>query len=190
MMVRMRKLARGLGVPGVLGLAILAGSGAFYWLDIVPAEAELGARRAAVEQTRKRPLLASPTMRREQELRQFRETFPPLANLADQLELLHTLASRAGIRVQQTEFRLEADPSGLAAYRVSLPVRGRYPQIREFIGAVLKQCPTASLDRVRFQRDKVANAEIEAQLRLTFYFRADEAMKPPAPNRDEVIPGA
>ena len=190
MNVRLRKLVQTVGVPGLLGLAILVACAAFYRLNIVPAQSALEARRAAVEQTRKNPSAVSPLLRHEQELRKFRESFPPLANLADQLELMHALAARANVRVQQTEFRLEADPSGLAAYRISLPVRGRYSEIRTFVSGVLKQLPTASIDRLRFQREKIASTEIEAQLRLTFYFRADESTKPPASNRDEVIPGA
>ena len=63
---------------------------------------------------------------------------------------------------------------GLAAYRVTLPVRGSYAQVRQFVGHVLKDMPTASLDAVRFDRRKAGDAQLEAQVRLTIYLRPVE----------------
>jgi hypothetical protein len=50
-------------------------------------------------------------------------------------------------------------------------VRGSYPQLREFLGALLTDMPAASLDTVRFERKKAAEAHIEAQLRMTLHLR-------------------
>jgi hypothetical protein len=59
----------------------------------------------------------------------------------------------------------------LWAYRVTLPVRGSYSEVRNFISAVLKDMPGASIDGLRFERKKADDAQLEAQLRLTLYAR-------------------
>jgi hypothetical protein len=50
-------------------------------------------------------------------------------------------------------------------------VRGSYPQLRQFVGRVLQDMPTTSLDALRFERKKAADAQLEAQVRLTIYLR-------------------
>ena len=60
---------------------------------------------------------------------------------------------------------------GLAFYRITLPLRGTYPQIRQFVGSTLKSMPVASLEGLRFERKKVGDTRLEAQIRLTVYFR-------------------
>jgi len=84
---------------------------------------------------------------------------------------LHRLARGARLDVAQGEYRLERRPTGLWAYRVTLPVRGSYAEVRNFVSAVLKDMPTASLDSVRVERRKADDAQLEAQLRFTLYAR-------------------
>jgi hypothetical protein len=98
--------------------------------------------------------------------------FPEAAQLTDEVQTLHVLARRAGLDLAQGEYRLERRPAGLWAYRITLPARGSYGQFREFVGAVLKQMPIASLDALRFERKKAADTQLEGQLRLTIYARA------------------
>ena len=53
-------------------------------------------------------------------------------------------------------------------------MRGSYAQVRQFVGHVLKDMPTASLDAVRFDRRKAGDTQVEAQVRLTIYLRPVE----------------
>ena len=78
---------------------------------------------------------------------------------------------QARLDLAQGEYRLERRVSGLWAYRVTLPVRGSYPQFRDFIGAVLKDMPIASIDALRFERKRAAETPLEAQVRVTLYAR-------------------
>jgi Tfp pilus assembly protein PilO len=138
----------------------------------VPAQKELAAQRLAAERLRARtPYQPAGASGRAEELRRFYNLFPPSAELATELETLHRLARRAGLELAQGEYRLERRASGLWAYRVTLPVSGTYPQLREFIGALLKDMPIASLDALRFERKKPAETQLEAQLRVTLHVR-------------------
>jgi len=67
----------------------------------------------------------------------------------------------------------------MPAYRVTLPIRGTYAQIRRFVGTTLKDMPSASLDALRFKRKGIGDPQLEAQVRLTVYFRpANEGETP------------
>src|SRR5207247_1260076 len=61
--------------------------------------------------------------------------------------------------------------AGLWAYRVTLPVRGSYAQLRGFLGVLLTSMPTASIDALRFERKKAADTQLEAQVRVTLHAR-------------------
>ncbi len=105
------------------------------------------------------------------ELWRFHNLFPGVGELADQLEAVYALARAARLELHQGEYRLEAPGPGLAAYRITLPLRGTYPQVREFVSGVLEKMPVVSVDAVRFERKKVGDAQLEAQVRLTLYLR-------------------
>jgi hypothetical protein len=104
-----------------------------------------------------------------EELRRFYGLFPQPAELNGQLERVHRLARIAGLDLAQGEYRLERRPTGLWAYRVTLPVRGSYAQFRDFLSALLKDLPIASIDALRFERKRAADTTLEAQVRITLY---------------------
>ena len=47
----------------------------------------------------------------------------------------------------------------------TLPVRGSYPQLRDFVSAVLKDMPVASIDALRFERKRALDTQLDAQVR-------------------------
>ncbi len=54
---------------------------------------------------------------------------------------------------------------------------GLFPPL--FVGAMLKSMPIASLDALRFERKKAGDTQLEAQVRMTVYFRpANEGETP------------
>ena len=169
---RLNALLERLGIAGVLGIGVLLACAAFWTSALKPATEELAAQRAAHERMRARtPYQPVSGGGRADELRRFYNLFPAAAGLTGELERLHRLARGARLELAQGEYRLERRATGLWAYRVPLPVRGSYSEVRNFVSAVLKDMPTASIDAVRFERKKAAEAQLEAQLRLTLYAR-------------------
>jgi hypothetical protein len=172
MKARLNALLRRLGAAGILGLGVLLACAGFWFSALKPLQQDIAAQRTALERLRARtpyqPVAASG---REDELRRFYNLFPPSAELPNELQRLHQLARRAGLELAQGEYRLERRTLGLWAYRVTLPVRGTYPQLRGFLGTLLKEVPVASLDGLRFERKKAAEAQLEAQLRITVHVR-------------------
>ena len=176
-MSRLQAMLGKLGALGVIGLGVLAFCVPFYFTALRPAERELGAQRDAAERLRSRgPFRPVAADDRAEELRRFYGLLPPVERLTEELERVYALARAANLELLQGEYRLEQRNSGPAAYRITLPVRGSYVQVRSFLDALLREMPLASVDALRFERKKIADAQLEAQLRLTLHFRPrDEA---------------
>ena len=172
MRARVNAWLRRLGGPGVIGIGVLLACAGFWVSALQPIQAELAARHLALERLRARaPYQPVSAGGREEELRRFQSLFPSAAALTDELERLHRLARRAGLDLAQGEYRLERRAAGLWSYRATLPVRGSYPQLRDFVGAVLKDMPVASIDALRFERKKALDSQLDAQIRLTVHVR-------------------
>ena len=147
-MKRAQEWLHTLGSAGVLGIGVLIFCVPFYLSEVRPAEHELQAQQSVAERLRARaPFQSVSSDGRAEELRRFYGLFPPLEKLPDELERLYGLARAANLELLQGEYRLEKPPFGIAFYRITLPIRGTYPQIRQFVQATLKNMPIASLTR-------------------------------------------
>jgi hypothetical protein len=171
---RLQALLRVLGPAGVLGIGVLFFCVPFYLSTVRPVERELQAQRGAAERLRARgsyrPVSGDA---RAEELRRFYALFPPLDQLPGQLDKIYGLARNAKLELLQGEYRLDRRGDGLVPYRITLPLRGAYPQVRDFVGATLQSVPNASIDALRFERKNAGDVQLDAQVRLTVYFRTD-----------------
>ena len=169
-MRRLRRLLDALGAAGVAGLGVLVFCLPFYFGTVVPAEREVAKRSAAAAQRARPSAQAVSAPDGAAELERFYRRFPTLDGLQGELEAVYAHARGSKLQLAQGEYRLEKG-AGLAAYRVTLPVRGHYGEVRNFLSAVLKDMPGVSIDAVRFDRKKADDMQLEAQLRLTLYAR-------------------
>ena len=169
---RLNAALRRLGIAGVLGIGVLLGCAGFYVSTLAPLVQEIPAQKAALERLQSRTLYRPASAGgRAEELQRFHNLFPPAERLTDEVARLHRLGRAAGLDLAQGEYRLERRESGLWAYRVTLPVRGSYPQLRDFVAAVLKDMPVASIDALRFERKRALDTQLDAQVRLTIHVR-------------------
>ena len=164
----LRRVLDALGAAGVAGVGVLLFCGAFYFNWLAPAAAELERRSAAAAKG-----VPAQAMRDDPaaELERFYSRFPSVERLPGELDTLYAHAKQSQVQLLQGEYRMAPAGGPLAAYHVTLPVRGNYPQLRQFVGRVLQDMPTTSLDALRFERKKAADAQLEAQVRLTIYLR-------------------
>lgn len=167
MRARAEALLRRLGPAGVLGIGLLVGCAGFYLDTLLPTQAQLRAERRALGERPPQRRFATP----DDALRGYYALFPAAAQLSDDVARVHQLALAAGLDLAEAEYRLERRDAGLWAYRASLPVRGSYAQLRQFLSAVLSDMPAASVDALRFERRRAAETRLEAQVRITLYAR-------------------
>lgn len=152
-----------LGWPGVAAIAIAAVASMGQAL-LVPA---MQARLEALSNPRPRGHVAtSPASQLERFYGHFREA----GTAPGQLAKLHRIATANGIVLRQGEYRLVAGGEGrLSSYQVTLPVSGAYPAVRKFLAQSLDELPTVALDQVTFERRRIGEAGVDAQVRLTFF---------------------
>jgi hypothetical protein len=170
----LRQMIARLGVPGVLALGVLLFCALFYYSGVQPLERELQLQQTASERQRARsPAQLASSDDRSEDVRRFQNLFPTMDQLPAELERVYGFARAAKLQMQQAEYRLEAGRGGLLAYRVTFPIRGSYAQIRKFVGEMLQEMSMLSLDTLRFERKRVGDTQLEAQVRLTLHFRPD-----------------
>ena len=163
------------GGVGGAGIALLAAAAAFYVSTVIPAQERLSALQSRLDRADSRGVaeaaLRSPLQ--PSGIRQFVEFFPTLDTAPRWLKSLYAIAERENLELLKGTYRVSEDPAlAMVRYTVSLPVRGRYPQIRRFIAAALNEVPIASLEGVVLQRDKVSDEVVEASVALTLHLRA------------------
>lgn len=163
-----------LGWPGVAGLGLLVFCLVVYLSALLPAQhrlaemlAQAGTLRA---QLAKSKTVQMDTAAPEAQLTSFYQFFPANVATPDQLEKLYAAAEATGIALEQGDYRLVSGKGDkIERYQITLPVRGSYSQIRKFIGRLLADLPTASLDGVSFQRQKIGDPQVESQIKFTLY---------------------
>lgn len=172
---RLRRAVERLGAPGLVGAAMLATCLGYYAGALQPLAQKIDAL-SALQASDATPRARDPQADLAETLRQFAAAFPDEGELAGLLKRLYGLGERAGLRLTQGEYRyIAADALGMVQYRVTLPVRGRYPEIRQFIGAALAEVPWASVTQVHLQRERVGERRIDARIELTLHLRAGNA---------------
>ena len=175
MAARLRRAVERLGAPGLVGAAILATCLGYYGGSLQPLAHKIESLRA-LQAPGAAPRARVPQEDLAETLRQFSAAFPAESEVAGLLKQLYGLGERAGLRLTQGEYRyVAADALGMVQYRVTLPVNGRYPSIRQFLGAALAEVPWASVTQVHLQRERVGDGRIDARIELTLHLRAGGA---------------
>lgn len=170
-----RRWLRAAGWPGVLALAVLAALPVFYLSAIHPLQAHLNEVRHSVARQLKDEVIAgkgSEVGRQgpAEQLVEYYRFFPPARSAPQWLEKLVALAESRGLTLNQGEYQAAPDKVGrLVRFQMTLPLKGGYPQIRRFLAAMPEELPVVALEKVQFERQNVADPEVEASLRLVLY---------------------
>lgn len=159
-----------LGMPGLVGLALLLAA-LLTWFTVVQGqEAELLRLQQGLEALRqqdvaKRSLPANPILSKEEQLALFYKSFPDELQVPDVLNLVFQAANSQGLTLETTEYSLiQNGAERLVRYRVAMPVKGTFKQMLNFMDLVLKQSSAIALENASFKRDKVDEAVVEAKL--------------------------
>jgi len=171
----LRRAARYVGTPGVIGLALLVFCAAFYASALAPAEMHAAQLRDEnlVLRAKLRRALARIEPSQEtpaEQLAAFFARFPESNSAPEWLGKIVEAARRENLSLEQGEYKPTRERTGdLTRYQIVLPVRGDYVRLRRFLAGVLHDVPYAALDNVTFERQKVSDESIEAKIRLSLY---------------------
>ncbi len=172
----LRRGLRVLGFPGVVAIGLLAVCPAFYFFSsLVPAQERLDQARsnAVILQARMERAAREPVRERRtptEQLAAFYRVFPMSKDTPEWLGKLIAAAESRGLKLDQGEYTATPDRAGkLVRFQMNLPVRGEYPQIRKFLAALPSEVPLVALEQVQFERQKIADPQVEAKIKLALY---------------------
>ena len=168
---------RKLGPPGVVGIALLAFSLSLALTTLFPSWLELDQLRSSVAaaQEKQRAVAQRGTLPDDSpaaQLQAFYALFPLQSDTPESLSRIYAAAEENKLQLLRGEYALSTDrQTGLLLYRITLPVRGGYTQIREFVAAARKAIPTLGLDELSFERPNISDNQVQARIRLTLYLK-------------------
>ncbi len=164
-----------LGWPGWVGLAMLAlalGAGlGLVMLDALAAErgAELADARRDAALARALPVPKTANGDAQVLLARF----DTAERLPDLVEDVHRRAAEFSIEIEQAEYRAQADLGGRALRcEFVLPARGSYPNLRNWLTAVLRAHPGATVLEFSLRRSGEGAGRLDARVRLAAYLRS------------------
>lgn len=177
--------------PAAAVAALLCVLGVAAWAWLLP-------QRAAHQRMMAQPLqtapaaasgalaVAPPPPTADQNLAAFYGVLGERRYAEQQVKLLFDLAAKGGLNLAQGEYKFGYDKaSRVSTYQIMLPVKGQYQAIWRFALEALRALPFAALDDVSFRRDSIADATVEARVRLTLYLK-DAGVKDDALNSADV----
>jgi hypothetical protein len=105
----------------------------------------------------------------------FNAYFPNENTATDSIEKLIEIADKSGLEAKEAQYKLAANnPGKLISYQITLPIKGKYPDVLKFVFSSLNQLHNLSLDSVQLQRQKVGEGILDATLIFTLYLRREQ----------------
>ncbi len=167
-------LARRLGVAGWLGLVMLVAAAALWLLGVQPAQEKLAStqQRLAAQQAQARKISADAPRAKTptEQLLEFQSRFKPRTEVPAALEQLQALAQTNTIELESGDYTyMRNDGHVLDQLRISLPVKGSYVQIRQFMEAALAERADLALQSLSLRREKLAQEVVDGRLVFVLY---------------------
>ena len=168
-----RSVSRRLGRSGILALALLAPTLAIeLWLPRLHRQAD---ELRVMLASRSDALARQPVRRRaygEDEALEVMAGFPPLAQMASDLDEVFAVAARRNLTLPKGEYQFKPEPNtSLVSYSATFPVRDGYGALKDFTSDLLTSLPNASLDEMRMSRSSAGSETLDGLVRFTFVYR-------------------
>ena len=159
------------GRPGLVGIALLLAAALFLVSTHLKVAAEVEALRGDLAAAKRQghTAVANEVAGPAAAMR----GLPARADMPAILRQLFDHAAQARLAVDTAKYEVAATSSGgVIRHRISFPVTGSYPQVREFIDATLATMPAVALSDLVLERKSIADGNVEAQIRMTVYTRS------------------
>lgn len=161
--------------PGAIGALLLAAGTGYGAGVLLPQRDTLAAnevkvaraeRKAAAVKSGQEAAPLSPSQRRER----FFNGLPATGEVTQSVERIYAAAAAEKLSLMHGEYTgSELPVAGLVRYKITLPLKGSYGQVRRFIAESLKTVPGLALDDVTLQRPNIGDAAVEARVQLSLF---------------------
>jgi Tfp pilus assembly protein PilO len=166
---------RQIGWPGTAAIGLWVMTAMLYFSAILPAQQRLDDVRLSAASLQDRIVRAGRQLSANErpaavQLAEFYSAFPAERSSPDWIGTIAATAQSCGLSLDQGEYKPTRDKIGkLTRLQMTLPVRGEYRQIRQFLASTGVKVPIASLEQVQFERQKVGDPLVDAKIRLVLY---------------------
>lgn len=181
------RVAKNLGVFGLLGVMIIVACSLLFIVNILPAAKQLNESKSVLartqEATAEKPQGATiaPAVSEKttaQDVAAFYKLFPAGATLPKQLELIEKTALKQQLMLNRGDYKLSKTKQGqLMRYEIIFPLVGTYTQIRQFIALVLQKLPALALSDLQIKRENVMVPKVQARLVFILFLQGDSWLK-------------
>ena len=164
-----------LGWPGVVAIALLVAAPVFYFSTIRTMQQRLETAQRGVSLAEERILNNSKAARSgpispQEQLVEFYKFFPSEKKSPLWLEKMVTVAEESGLELEEGEYKVTQDKVGqLLRYKITLPVQGKYRQVRKFLASLPAEIPPMALETVQFERKDITDTSVQVKIRLVLY---------------------
>lgn len=168
------QLKEQLGWQGMSGLLLLLLTGALHILALQPLEQETAFMHSRLDAAHSKSNAQSKTFDsgdRQQELGAFFDSLPAEQDVTDILASISAVAEASKVELKQAEYRIDEKSKPRLEYGLYFPVQGGYANIRHFVFRVLADHPAMALDQINFQRDRVNDSVLKAEIRFSLFLR-------------------
>lgn len=172
-MITLNSVLRSLGATGVIALGVLCFDAALFVSGVLPRRAQLAQVEAQSRAAPSRPEPAAAGAARAP-LGRLLAVFPAPARVPEEMERLFQLAKQHQLQLFQGDYRMERFGALLQVYRISLPLRGTYLQLRAFIAGALNSMPYLALDSIRFERQLVGEESVETLINFSLFLKSSD----------------
>ena len=161
-------------IPAVVVLAVISIALFTWWLPserVALEHAKTEFSKASAELSHPPPQVVVPQATSTQRLAVFYRALGSYPEIETPISAFFQIAGETGLALKQGDYQTVYERAGhYYAYRVTLPVRGSYSNIRRFCDQALTAIPYAALDGLHFKRASISDPNIEAKLQFTLYF--------------------
>ena len=162
--------AQKIGPAGIVGLSLCIFSIVAFLSANGPLRESIATQESALEGAR----VAAGNQRVSRDrndpaadVRQLVSQLPSRNDLPQILGQIVTVAAAAGLSLERGSYEFTTTESGsISRYQLDLPVRGSYPQVRQFVENTLATVPVVALESMRVERNDVSNQSISAELQF------------------------
>ena len=159
--------------PGLVGLGLLFVTAGLAAVGIRSAHVQISALDYEASTMSKRlgnRGAATAAVSGRSQLSNFYAFFPLTENVPELLGRLHRAATQHQLVLAKGEYKLSHEPDfRLARYQVTLPVKGDYTNVREFVNDVLEAVPSAALEELTLKRESIEVPELESRVRFALF---------------------